>query len=260
VLGQPAHVPAVAVHDVEIDEVSRIGGQLAFVDDDAFRPVGVPIRGEDDLPSVRRPRALRVVATRAGQAPGRPLARRARRREEVVVLVVVPAVAALLAGGPRGELGLLLGAGLRVEVGGGVEDLLAARMDPAAGRLADARRDAADASAAQVHQVDLEEGVAGLALALEDEPPAILGEVAFARAAPREAQLPRLREQGRLGGRGPRGLGDLVGVVAEGKRAGRQSRERDRGGDDGGAAEPRHARIPHGSLAPLRLPVACAEP
>jgi len=83
------------------------------------------------------------------------------------VRVVVPRVAAPAALGARVELGLLLGERIGVEMGRREQRLSAGGMEVAAGRLAVPGREALLLAAAQVEGVDLEEGVARLALALE---------------------------------------------------------------------------------------------
>jgi len=67
-------------------------------------------------------------------------------------------------------------------VGRGEFDLVGARPEECAGRLADAGRDALGVAARQIEHVDLIEGVARLALALEHEACAIRRPVALAGA------------------------------------------------------------------------------
>ena len=69
-------------------------------------------------------------------------------------------------------------------------DLGAVRPEERARRLADARRDALGIAGRQIEHVDLIEGIAGLALALEHQPLAVRRPVAFAGALAFDGQPP----------------------------------------------------------------------
>ena len=68
--------------------------------------------------------------------------------------------------------------------------------------LPDAGRHARDVAARHVHQIDLVEGIARLALALEDELPAVLRPVALAGASSFDGETADSREEITLGKRG----------------------------------------------------------
>src|SRR5690606_20607424 len=118
----------------------------------------------------------------------------------------VPGVPPLLARLAEGEL---LGLQLprpRIEVGRAEQDLIRSRPEERAGRLAVAGRDALRLARREVEHVDLVERVAGLALALEDELPAVGGPVALACAAPFDRQPPDAAQERRFGKVGRRRL------------------------------------------------------
>src|SRR4029078_3414970 len=81
----------------------------------------------------------------------------------------------------------------RIVMRRGEEHVAGLRVDERARRLADARRDARDVATGHIHQIDLIEGSARLALDLEDELTAVLRPIPLAGAASfhRETTDPR---------------------------------------------------------------------
>src|SRR5688572_12038359 len=77
----------------------------------------------------------------------------------------------------------------------GEEDVACLGVDKGTGRLAGSGRDTRRVPAVHVHQIDLIERVPGLALALEDELPAVLRPVALAGAASFDRQTADPRQE-----------------------------------------------------------------
>ena len=77
----------------------------------------------------------------------------------------------------------------------GEKNLIAARAEERAGRLAVARRDSLGVPRREVERVDLIEGVARFALALKDEPLTIRLPVALSGAAAFDGQSPDTRQE-----------------------------------------------------------------
>src|SRR5205814_3701573 len=96
--------------------------------------------------------------------------------------VVIPRVPPLLARSTERELCLLQRLRFRIGVRRRELDLVAARAEERARRLADAGRDAFALAAREIEDVDLIERILRLALALEHEALAVGRPVAFARA------------------------------------------------------------------------------
>ena len=91
---------------------------------------------------------------------------------------------------------------------GGEQHLVGARSEEGAGRLADAGRDPVGVAGGEIEDVDLEERIAGFALALEDERLAVRGEIALAGTTAFVGELPGIGEKTPLVGvSGKRGHG-----------------------------------------------------
>src|ERR1700681_2396770 len=78
---------------------------------------------------------------------------------------------------------------------GGEFDLVGTWPEECTGGLADARRDALGVAGGEIERVNLVERIARLALALEDEPLAVRGPIALARALAVDCQTPDAREE-----------------------------------------------------------------
>ena len=197
-LCQPLHAGPVGVHEIQLHGKFLVELEEFRV---LFRKaglVGLAVRGKDDVLPIRRVGALGVVALCLGQIRvglgGRVVF------DDVEGLVVVPAVFPGLARLAEFDLVLLLLPGGGIVLSGGVEDLFAIGMDPGAGRFAVAGRDPLGVAGLQIQPVDLVEGIALLALALEDHLAPIGREIALAGAFALERELPDVREQRRFAG------------------------------------------------------------
>ena len=140
-VGQPLLARAVGLHDVDLGEVARVLGRAASSRGRSSVPVvGVAHRREDDPLAIGRIAAFGVVAARGRQ----PLHRAGLLvvRVDVHLRVVVPRVAALFARCAERELFVLQLLRFRIGVRRGELDLVGARAEERARRLADAGRDA----------------------------------------------------------------------------------------------------------------------
>ena len=109
--------------------------------------------------------------------------------------VVIPRVPAFLAGRAERELFVLQLLRIRIRVRRRELDLVLARTEERARRLADAGRDAFGLAGREVEHVDLIERIARLALALEHETLAVGRPIAFAGAAPLYREPPDPRQK-----------------------------------------------------------------
>ena len=213
-VGEALHVRAVGIGGVNFHEVLFVDLQAFLVLFTELRFVSLAVAGEDDLFAVRRVVALGIVAARVGEIFERLVHQRVF--PDVVVLVVVPGVAAHL-----GVFALLVLSGLqlfrvRIGVGRGEHDAFAVRVNPGAGRLAHAGRNALLIPGFEVHQVDLIKRVPFLALGLENHLLAIGGEVAFPRTFALEGELADVCDEVRLGLGKDRGGEEKEGEQAHG--------------------------------------------
>ena len=191
---EPPLARAVGLHDVDLGEVAGVDFELLLLGV-AERPVvGVAHRRERDPLAVRRVAAFSVVPP--GRRQARQLAGAAAVDVDVHLGVVVPGVAALLAGGAERVLLVLILLRFRIGVRGGELDVaVGAGPEERAGRLAQARRDPFRVAALEIERVDLVEGIAGLAFALEHEALAVGRPVAFAGALALDGQAPDARQE-----------------------------------------------------------------
>ena len=191
--GQPADVGSVRIHGVEIQKGRRVPVPGLHLLRSQTALIGQPIRSEHDPSAVGRPGGLGVISQLVGEVPEG--LRSQRESVDFIFGIEVPRVPAGPARGPALEFLPLLAAGFGIMVGRSEEDLTARRMNPAAGGLAMAGREPAHLSPDQVHQVDLEERVFLLALALEDQQGAVRAEISFPGTPAFESELPGLGKQ-----------------------------------------------------------------
>ncbi len=177
-LGQAALAAAIGLHDVDLGEPRRVGGELFLFGGAQRVIVGGARRAEDDPLAVGRIAAFGVVAAHVRQPLQR--LRLLLIRVDLHLRVVVPRVAPFLARGAERDLVVLLLLRGGIVVRRGEHDLVAARTEEAAGGLAHAGRDARRLAGGQVHHVLLIERIARFAFALQHEACAIGRPVAFA--------------------------------------------------------------------------------
>src|SRR5580658_9024675 len=83
-------------------------------------------------------------------------------------------------------------------MGGGKQEIVAARLEEGTSGFSDAGRDAVDVPAFQVQDINLIKGISGFAFTLEDEQFAVRRKIAFAAAPSLEGQLAGLGQETRL--------------------------------------------------------------
>ena len=190
---QTALAGAVGLHDVDLAEPARVGGELLLLDVAERVVVGGARRREHDPLSVRGVAGFGVVAADVGE-PGQRLGLLGVG-VDLHLGVVVPGVAALLARGAKRELVVLILLRLRIVVRRGEQNLVGAGAEEAARRLAQAGRDAGGVAGREVHHVHLIERIAGLPLALQHEPLAVRRPVAFAGPPPLDREPAHARQE-----------------------------------------------------------------
>ena len=155
--------------------------------------VGLAVRCEDDLFSIGRISALRVVAfcrSEFAVSLGLQVV-----FEEFKFSVVIPGILAGFAGISEIKLGFLFFLRLGIALGGGVDDFFTVGMNPGAGCFSVARRDSFHVAGFQIHEVDLVERIILLAFALENHFGSVRGEITFPGAFSLEGELASCGEE-----------------------------------------------------------------
>ncbi len=192
-----AGLSLVCPHDVDLAEVGGIHVELLPFGGRELAVVRLA-RGREHNPlAVGGVAGLGVVALRVRQSA--QLARLRGAHVQLHLRVVVPRIAPFLAAGAELQLLVLQLLRVRIVMGGREQDVVGRRVDERARGLASAGRDPGRAAAGQVEAVNLIEGIARLALALEHQRLAVGGPVAFARAPSLHGEAPDPGEEVSLG-------------------------------------------------------------
>src|SRR4051794_22078528 len=187
-VGQAADARTVRLHDVDVAKPGCVFlVALALAGREFFQWKSPAQRAENDLLSVRRPRAFCVVPGRISQV--NEIAAVLLRGKDVEGRVVIPGVAPLFPAGPKFELGLLFGDCLRVRMRRREKNVIRSRPKESAGGFTRARRDTSSVAGFEIKDVLLIKWISRIALALEDQLCSIRRKIPFAAPLSFEHQL-----------------------------------------------------------------------